>query len=313
MARSMGLYLPAVSATESGVIQVRSWAALSVELPLAIDWCFSRRAWVPLLATMVGCAILGSAPAAMATLQRGDHSTAVVTLQTQLQQLGFFAGPITGYYGSLTQDAVLRLQQQNRLSADGVVGPNTQALLDRLKTARSTPAPAGQLGQDAGLLQRGSSGEAVVKLQQQLTSFGYPLPSTGYFGAMTEAAVVQFQRDRQLKPDALVGTLTAAALASPPAASPPVVGSPVVSSPVAGSPVFGSLRQGSRGAAVVALQERLAKLGYFTATATGYFGPITQTAVLNFQRDYRLQVDGVVGSNTLNAMGLGENRVSAAW
>ncbi len=297
MERSVGLYL-AVSPTESDASQALSWplTAPLTGSPMT-DWRqLSGRAYVPLLATLVGLAILGATPAAMAALQRGDRSAAVATLQNQLHQLGFFDGPVTGYYGPLTQSAVLRLQQQNQLTADGVVGADTQGLLDRLKVARSTLAPAVPVANNNGLLQRGSQGEAVVKLQQQLTRLGYAVPSTGYFGAMTEAAVVQLQRDRGLKPDALVGTLTAAALASAPPAS---------------RPVAGNLRQGNRGATVVALQQRLAKLGYFTGTATGYFGPITQTAVLNFQQDHRLQVDGLVGSNTLTALGMTDVKVSA--
>ena len=42
--------------------------------------------------------------------------------------------------------------------------------------------------------------------------------------------------------------------------------------------------------------------GYFNATPTGYFGTITQTAVMNFQRDHGLAVDGIVGPATLNAL-----------
>ena len=303
MKRNVGLYLSAASTIELGANQELSWGTIaSLARPCRIDRRrFLGRASVPLLAVMAGLAVLGTAPAALASLQRGDRNAAVTILQTRLQQLGYFDGSVTGYYGSLTQSAVLRLQQQNQLTADGIVGANTQALLDRLKTARSAPTPAIPVAQNSGVLQRGSRGEAVVRLQQQLTRFGYQVPSTGYFGPMTTAAVLQFQRDRGLKPDAVVGSLTATALVSAPA----------VATPAASNPVVGSLRQGSRGEAVVALQQRLAKLGYFTATATGYFGSITQTAVLNFQRDYRLQTDGVVGANTLTALGLQNSQVAA--
>ena len=249
---------------------------------------FSGRAWVSLVAVLIGLAIFNGASAAIAAVQPGDRNAAVTVLQTKLQQLGYFNGPITGYYGPLTRSAVLRLQQQYQLAVDGVVGVNTQAVLDRLQPTAAA-APSQQLAQD-GLLRRGSRGDAVAQLQRRLTSLGYAVPSTGYWGAMTEAAVVQFQRDRGLKPDALVGTLTAAALDR---------------APQSDRLSLGSLRQGSRGEAVVALQQRLAKLGYFTSSATGYFGPVTEAAVFNFQRDYRLQPDGVVGANTLTALDLG--------
>jgi peptidoglycan hydrolase-like protein with peptidoglycan-binding domain len=250
------------------------------------------------LAVIVGMAILSVPASALAALQRGDRSPAVTTLQTELKQLGYFDGPITGYYGSLTQAAVVGLQAKHGLTTDGVVGSKTQAVLNQLQSA-SAPAPSQPLTQ-GGMLQRGSRGDTVVQLQQRLTSLGYPLPATGYFGGMTEAAVLQFQRDRGLKADALVGLATRAALDQ---------ARPVATNPVpAGS---GSLRQGNSGDPVAAVQKRLANLGYFSASTTGYFGPITRTAVMNFQRDYRLQVDGIVGANTLAALGMGDAKVAA--
>ncbi|MEB3273086.1 MAG: peptidoglycan-binding domain-containing protein [Prochlorothrix sp.] len=63
-----------------------------------------------------------------------------------------------------------------------------------------------------------------------------------------------------------------------------------------------SLSQGSSGPAVEELQEQLAALGYFDATATGYYGSITEEAVLRFQTDRGLFVDGVAGPATLEAL-----------
>lgn len=63
-------------------------------------------------------------------------------------------------------------------------------------------------------LQKGTSGEAVRLLQQQLITFGY-LGNDNFdaqFGSVTEAAVQQFQRDRNLKDDGVVGANTWSAL-----------------------------------------------------------------------------------------------------
>jgi len=63
------------------------------------------------------------------------------------------------------------------------------------------------------------------------------------------------------------------------------------------------LRLGSRGSEVSALQRELKNRGYFTyPKITGYFGYITRDAVIRFQRDNGLLVDGIVGPQTRGAL-----------
>ena len=47
------------------------------------------------------------------------------------------------------------------------------------------------------------------------------------------------------------------------------------------------------------IQMELKARGYFTAAVDGNFGPLTETAVINFQKDNRLSADGIVGVKTL--------------
>src|SRR5581483_6658618 len=54
---------------------------------------------------------------------------AVRSLQRSLARLGFFRGPITGFYGPLTSAAVKRFQRSAGLQSDGVWGPKSQAAL----------------------------------------------------------------------------------------------------------------------------------------------------------------------------------------
>lgn len=66
----------------------------------------------------------------------------------------------------------------------------------------------------------------------------------------------------------------------------------------AGRPAAGKgpiLRLGSRGDAVRRVQERLAALGYDPGPVDGIYGWLTFAAVRDFQRDFRLDADGVVG------------------
>jgi hypothetical protein len=97
-----------------------------------------------------------------------------------------------------------------------------------------TPAGGGNTGGQP-TLQEGSSGQAVVTLQNDLDQLGYNLSQDGQFGPLTRAAVVSFQRNHGLVPDGIVGPLTWAAInAALPAQLPsgsPVPGTPPPSEP----------------------------------------------------------------------------------
>lgn len=64
-----------------------------------------------------------------------------------------------------------------------------------------------------------------------------------------------------------------------------------------------AVQEGDQGAEVTAVQQRLQELGYFKANITGYFDPRTKNAVIQFQRAKGLEPDGIVGRNTLVALG----------
>jgi peptidoglycan hydrolase-like protein with peptidoglycan-binding domain len=62
-------------------------------------------------------------------------------------------------------------------------------------------------------LRKGNHGDDVKTLQTWLSELGYGIPSTGYFGPATKAAVKDFQRTHHLHPaSGTVGRRTAAAL-----------------------------------------------------------------------------------------------------
>lgn len=68
-----------------------------------------------------------------------------------------------------------------------------------------------------------------------------------------------------------------------------------------------TLKQGSSGTAVKQVQQKLKDLGYYTGSVDGIFGATTKKAVMNFQKGKGLTADGVVGSATLSALGLGSS------
>jgi N-acetylmuramoyl-L-alanine amidase len=63
-------------------------------------------------------------------LKMGSQGYEVSELQRDLKEMGFFYGPVTGYYGPITERAVMDFQYKTNLSSDGVVGPSTFMMLN---------------------------------------------------------------------------------------------------------------------------------------------------------------------------------------
>ncbi len=139
----------------------------------------------------------------------------------------------------------------------------------------SSIAPLAQAQYFNAPLAPGSQGADVTKLQEILIQKGYlNVPATGYFGALTKAALANFQSAQGLEPIGLLGPKTRALLNSTPATT---SSSPTASSPVAAeSPTF---TLGQKGTSVQTLQRTLKQEGFYTyPEITGYYGPLTKIA-----------------------------------
>ncbi len=64
------------------------------------------------------------------------------------------------------------------------------------------------------------------------------------------------------------------------------------------------LTMGSRGERVALIQQRLKQWGYYTGSVDGVFGQGTYRAVVSFQRQNGLTVDGRIGTGTARALGV---------
>ncbi len=127
-------------------------------------------------------------------LRQGSNNNFVFLLQFILNQNGANLN-VDGIFGSQTLSAVRTFQQNNGLSVDGIVGPNTWKTLLFLP-----PYPT---------LRQGNSGVYVTFLQQLLESNLIPVGGIdGIFGSRTLSAVRTFQENNGLSVDGIVGPNT---------------------------------------------------------------------------------------------------------
>jgi hypothetical protein len=62
------------------------------------------------------------------------------------------------------------------------------------------------------------------------------------------------------------------------------------------------LKEGMKGQNVSTLQNNLRTLGFFNSASTGYFGSITKSSVVRFQKQNNLVADGIAGVKTLGTI-----------
>jgi N-acetylmuramoyl-L-alanine amidase len=139
-------------------------------------------------------------------------------------------------------------------------------------------------------LRPGSTGEAVVDLQQRLGRAGHACDRDpgGHYGPATEEQVRTFQARRGLRVDGICGAQTWASL--------------VESGLVLGNRLLYLHAPMLRGDDVAELQGLLGSLGFDAGKVDGIYGAATARAVADFQRNYGIAADGVCGYETLRAL-----------
>lgn len=170
---------------------------------------FSTSAAVHLLSLTIAICIVGMAHQASALVKQGDFGAEVTTLQQRLQELGYFQGNTTGYFGSVTKAAVIEFQQAKGLTPDGVVGSNTETFL----SGASQPTSSSSVNtSSSSSLKIGDRGDDIADIQRRLTEIGFRSGEKGVFDEATHEAVRQFQQAKGLTVDGIVGKQTLAAL-----------------------------------------------------------------------------------------------------
>ncbi len=144
-------------------------------------------------------------------LQEGMVDRDVVGLHNELALLGFYTGSSTEAYTSVTREAVRRFQVSRGIAANGIANAETRKAVSRaLREPRLIPGTP-----PMSSLQLGSTGPLVTALQVKLNELKYlTVQPTGYFGPLTRAAVIAFQKAKGIDPIGIVGPKTRAALLS---------------------------------------------------------------------------------------------------
>jgi peptidoglycan hydrolase-like protein with peptidoglycan-binding domain len=140
----------------------------------------------------------------MRFVRPGNRGPAVEDIQRRLLSLGYDLGPsgVDGVFLGLTAEAVRAFQLEHELSEDGIVGDETWSALVR----------AGFTFGDRTLYLRlpHFHGHDVLVLQQALNVLGFAAGATdSIFGAFTERALREFQRNAGLPDDGIAGPDTA--------------------------------------------------------------------------------------------------------
>jgi len=138
-------------------------------------------------------------------LKRGVKSSEVNLLQEQLTKAGVYNGPITGFFGYQTEEAVKKFQTQNGLSADGIMGDRTQQLLIAKATNTNTPA--------TNVNHSTFTSQQITVFQRQLQALNYYQGKIdGIIGPGTVAALKKFQIEENLPITGIFDSATQTAL-----------------------------------------------------------------------------------------------------
>ncbi len=239
------------------------------------------------------------------TLRKGYQGDDVKSVQSRLKTLKYYSGSVDGKYGTGTMAAVSAFQAANGLHADGLAGTATYKILYSdaavpYSETVVTPTPASTV--PSRTLRSGDSGDDVKNVQTRLKALGYYTGTVdGKYGSGTVAAIVTFQTQNGLKADGAAGSGTYSVLFSDSAKEYTKTETAAPTATPAATPSR-TLRSGDTGDDVKSLQTQLKALGYYTGTVDGKYGSGTVSAVVAFQKNNNLTMDGVAGSGTYKVL-----------
>lgn len=142
--------------------------------------------------------------------------------------------------------------------------------------------------------------EAQIRLvQQRLKDWGYYNgPITGYYGELTKAAVIKFQKKHGLNAEGYLGSLTLEKIG--------------ISVSTSSTSISGGGGTPYDADTIRKVQQRLKDWGYYDGPITGNYGELTTAAVIKFQKKHGLNAQGYLGPLTLEKIGLPTGTTSSS-
>jgi len=222
----------------------------------------------------------------------------VYAVQHALVAAGFSPGVVDGIYGHATEAAVRAFQTARGLPVTGVVCGQTYVLLN--VGCSTVPAcPGGIVCRVLQVTSPYMSGPDVLAVQQALASRGFsPGPLDGIYGPLTAAAVRAFQAANCLPVTGITCGQTYVLLGVTCLTVPPCPSVPGACRVLVTSNPFMS------GTDVLAVQQALLSQGFSPGALDGIYGPLTATAVRNFQMSRGILVTGVVCDGLYSTLGI---------
>ncbi|MBD2186579.1 peptidoglycan-binding domain-containing protein [Pseudanabaena mucicola] len=201
-------------------------------------------------------------------------SSTVMNLQKLLTDRGFYNGAVDGLMGDQTRTAIIAAQKAYNLNPDGIAGQQTLAALESDGVAtKEKELPNNTKNKSA----------EISNLQELLQKRGfYNGAVDGIMGDQTRTAIIAAQKSYGLTADGIAGPQTINALES---------GSSTVTK-----------SESATDKDVAAVQQLLAKRGFYQGAIDGIRGKQTDAAIVAAQKAYGLTVDGIAGSQTIAAL-----------
>ena len=247
----------------------------------APNWqLFSSSAWKYMIPLVLTISILNNVSSVFA-LEKNDQGAAVNNLeQNWISQIATENN--SHFANNLEQNQISEIETtNNQIISTAPINPATPNNIISVSNKRKNP----------NLLSKGDEGADVKVLQERLKIAGfYYGNSTGIFGPITQEAVKRFQKAYQLTVDGVVGKSTLAKL--------PAVTDENQTTTSQKSDNRDILSLGDRGEAVRILQEHLIAAGFLKNQPNGYYGSNTVDAVKRFQKQQKLEINGLAGQTT---------------
>ena len=206
--------------------------------------------------------------------QKGNRSQDILTIKLNLMKVGFgthWRNP-TNYYGPDTENVVKEFQKANRLVANGIIDEISMKRLEDLLAKNFS---------------RGMASKQILDLKLDLIKAGFGAhwkKPTNYYGTDTEKVVKEFQTYYKLNNvDGKIYEETLKKLEE------------ILNSP---------FQKGKSSSKIKELKINLMKLGFGThwKNPTTYYGSDTEKVVKEFQKEYKLTVNGIMDEVTLEKM-----------